>query len=47
MLEKHEELASFSMVEGEEHMVELVGNEAVFQGVLPRDLYFFICGFPS
>ena len=47
MLEKHEELASFSMVEGEEHVAELVGNKAVFQGVLPRDLYFFIFGFPS
>ena len=36
MLEKHEELASFSVLEGEEHVAELVGNEAVFQGVFWR-----------
>ena len=38
MLEKHEELASFSVVEGEQHVAELVGNEAVFQGVSCRGI---------
>ena len=32
MVERLEELASLSVLEGEEHVAQLVGNEAVFQG---------------
>ena len=51
MLEEHEELASFSVLEGEEHVAEMVGNEAVFQGrisvfgFLYLDFWFWISVF--
>jgi hypothetical protein len=34
MVGRLEELASLSVLEGEEHVAQLVGNEAVFQGAI-------------
>lgn len=45
MLEEHEELASFSVLEGEEHVAEMIGNEAVFQGVFCQWIWISVFGF--
>ena len=41
MVERLEELASLSVVEGEEHVAQLVGNVAVFQGGIWQENLFF------
>ena len=41
MVERLEELAILSVVEGEEHVAQLVGNVAVFQGGIWQENLFF------